>query len=161
MNEIIKVTIPTDGTIPPCPICGSITVNMDGEPSECPLHRCCPPCGGTMHKWDTTPNYCDIHSCHAWFSDPRDPRGQSGWSCRLRNCHDGEHTTHGLTFSEWSILGQQIEVHICVDYKLNNQGGMSPVYEWKKQTVNDVTPAWSGEGGPRVNDYEFSRWRRA
>lgn len=159
MSEIITVEIPTDGTIPPCEICGGITVDLDGNPKRCPMHDKCAPCGGTPDKW--MPHFCPIHCCHEWFRDPRDPRGQGGWMCELRNEHDGEHMMNDVTFTEWGMLKTEVEVKICVDYKPNNQGGMSPIYEWRKQVVHDVRPGWQGEGGPRVNDYDFSRWRRA
>lgn len=66
-----------------------------------------------------------------------------------------------LTFTEWGMLGTQVEVRICVNWVPNNKGGMDPVHEWQKQMVTDVRPGWTGENGPRVNYYDFARWRKA
>lgn len=39
-TTIVNVSIPTDGSIPPCPSCGSITVNLLGKPASCGIKEC-------------------------------------------------------------------------------------------------------------------------
>lgn len=38
-TRTVTVRIPTDGTIPPCPVCGAICVTLDGKPAPCDARR--------------------------------------------------------------------------------------------------------------------------
>lgn len=82
MAEIVSVSIPTDGSIEPCAICGSITVDLDGKPQPCMMHRFCPPCGGTEEGF-MGPQYCFLHSCSSWLTNRT--------HCRLERGHEGPH----------------------------------------------------------------------
>lgn len=86
-TRTITVSIPMDGSIPPCPICGSITVDLDGNPKPCGAHRFCPPCGGTEDGF-CGPQFCFVHSCRSWFDDRT--------HCLRQKDHDGKHGGRGV-----------------------------------------------------------------
>ncbi len=78
----VTVSIPLDGSVPPCPICGAITVDLNGKPSRCAAHDFCPDCGGTEEGFDG-PQFCPVHACRAWYDDRT--------HCRLRRGHEEPH----------------------------------------------------------------------
>jgi hypothetical protein len=159
--QTIQVKI--DLHLPPCEICGSISVDLTGKPVPCGFHDFCPPCGGTKQGWGDHPQYCPVHVCWKHHRNLR-----IGSSCDLRKGHDRDcwiSTNGGLFFAQLDLIGTVIECRHTVGHDWID-GVFQWRYEWKPEIVRGIEAGWQGENakaegrdGPRLNGWESDLWR--
>lgn len=91
MTETITVAIPLDGSVPPCPHCGSITVDLDGNPQPCAIAECPGKC--------RAPHPNPPYRCIGYDREGREvDETAKHWTCFKSNGHDGPHRSNGYNF---------------------------------------------------------------